>query len=136
MTRRTISRLMFGALLLTSISCSKDSTSPAEVADLTGFWSGRFTYDVSESCTLLGCYYDSRMMIVQTGNSVTGWFRTRANIESTQTPITGTVTGDTLSLLVNVGQVTWTGAMKFQILSNGKNIVARQDKKTINLTME
>jgi hypothetical protein len=130
-----ISVVLSSALIL--LSCSKDSTGvDDEPVDLTGFWSGRSTYDVGASCDLLGCYYDSRMMIVQTGNSVSGWYRARANIANDQTPITGSIKGDTLSLLVNSLQMSWTGAMKFSISSDGKNIIARQENKTITLTLE
>lgn len=124
------------ATLLWLAACTKESTGVASDVDLTGFWSGRTTYDVSASCDLLGCYYDSRMMIVQTGKTVSGWYRARANQVSDQTPITGTIQGDTLSLLVNSGQLSWVGAMKFSISRNGRSIVARQDKKTISLSIE
>lgn len=128
------------ALALLFSACSKASTGVDEVVDLTGFWSGRTTYDVSASCDLLGCYYDSRMMIVQpdqevaNGKTVSGWFRARANQVSDQTPIAGTIQGDTLSLLVNA--LGWVGPMKFSISRDGRSIIARQDKKTISLSRE
>jgi len=134
MTLRFLKVVFVCSIAIASQSCSNNSTSPEESVDLTGFWSGRTTYDVSASCDLLGCYYESRMMIVQTGKTVSGWFRARANQVSDQTPIAGTIQGDTLSLLVNA--LGWVGPMKFSVSSTGRSIVARQDKKTISLTLE
>lgn len=133
---KMLGRITVIVLALFISSCSRDSTGVEQTVDLTGFWSGRTTYDISASCDLLGCYYDSRMMIVQSGKTVTGWYRARANQVSDQTPITGTIQGDTLSLLVNSGQISWVGAMKFGISRDGRSIVARQDKKTISLSIE
>jgi len=119
-----------------SLSCSGSSSGPDDSLELTGFWSGRTIYDSGGSCDMLSCYVDSRMMIVQSGKTVSGWYRYHANIESTQSAFTGSIQGDTLSLLVNSNQISWTGPMKFSVSSNGRTIVARQDKKTISLTLE
>lgn len=134
MTLRFLKVVFVCSIAIASQSCTNNSTTPEESVDLTGFWSGRTTYDVSASCDLLGCYYESRMMIVQTGKTVSGWFRARANQVSDQTSIAGTIQGDTLSLLVNA--LGWVGPMKFSVSSNGRSIVARQDKKIISLTLE
>jgi hypothetical protein len=119
------------------IGCSsKSSTTATEARDLTGFWSGKTVYSTAAECALLGCSYDSRMMIVQTGATVSGWYRSVANIGSTETPITGSIKGDTLSLLINSNQVSFTGALKFKILTGDKGIVATQGEKTLTFTKE
>ncbi len=96
--------------------------------DLTGFWSGKTTYSTGE--------FTSRMMIVQAGSSVSGWYRARAGIPTDETAFTGSVHGDTLSVLINSGQVILVGAVKFRILSGGANLSATNNGNTLNFALE
>ena len=127
-------RHLLVAVALLASACSS-STEP-KAHDLTGFWSGTTTYSTDPSCSLLSCAFDSRMMIVQTGTSVEGWYRARAGIPGDQTAFVGTVQGDTLSVLINSGQVNFVGAMKFRILPRGENLQATNNGNTLQFALE
>lgn len=127
------SKLLLAVALLAS-ACSS-STEP-KAHDLTGFWSGTTTYSSDPSCALLSCAFDSRIMIVQTGTSVEGWYRARAGVPGDQTTLVGSVQGDTLSVLINSGQVAFVGAMKFRILPGGKNLEATNNGNTLRFALE
>ena len=127
-------RHLLVAVALLASACSS-STEPRS-HDLTGFWSGTTTYSTDPSCSLLSCAFDSRMMIVQTGTSVEGWYRARAGIPGDQTAFVGTVQGDTLSVLINSGQVNFVGAMKFRILPRGENLQATNNGNTLQFALE
>lgn len=126
--------LLLLAVLAQALGC-ESSTQP-KAYDLTGFWSGTTTYSTDPSCAMLSCAFDSRMMIVQTGTSVEGWYRARAGIPGDQTAFVGSVQGDTLSVLINSGQVNFVGTMKFRILSGGKHLSATNNGNTLSLTLE
>lgn len=133
MTRLGRSLVFIAALALLS-SCAS-SNEPKEY-DLTGFWSVRTTYSTDPSCALVACYVDSRMMIVQTGSTVEGWYRFRSGIPSDETPFVGTVQGDKLSVLINSGQVNFTGAVRFKILLDGERLQATNNGNTLGFTIE
>jgi hypothetical protein len=76
------------------------------------------------------------MMIVQTGASAEGWYRARAGIPGDQTAFVGSVQGDTLSVLINSGQVVFVGTMKFRILPGGKNLEATNNGNTLRFAFE
>lgn len=123
-------------LALVFLACSGDSPTETRSYDLTGFWSGETVYSTDPSCALLSCSFDSRMMIVQTGSSVSGWYRARAGVPGDETAFTGTVLGDTLSVLINSGQVILFGAVKFRILPGGENLAATNNGNTLTFALE
>ena len=124
---------MLAAALLSG-ACS--TSTEAELIDLTGFWSGTTTYGTDPSCELLSCSFDSRMMIVQSGTDVEGWYRARAGIPGDQTAFVGSVQRDTLSVLINSGQVALVGATKFRILQGGRSIQAINNGNTLQFALE
>lgn len=123
-------------LAVASLVCACSSSTEPKVHDLTGFWSGKTTYSTDPSCELLSCAFDSRMMIVQTGTSVEGWYRARAGIPGDQTAFVGSVKGDTLSVLINSGQVAFVGAIKFRIMAGGEIIEATNNRNTLRFALE
>ncbi len=127
-------RILLLATALVGIACN--ASTEAAIVDLTGFWSGTTTYSTDPSCELLSCSFDSRMMIVQTGSSVEGWYRARAGIPGDQTDFVGTVQGDTLSVLINSGQVLLVGTTKFRILAGGKSLRAINNGNTLQFALE
>jgi hypothetical protein len=76
------------------------------------------------------------MMIVQTGNTVEGWYRARAGVFSDETPLVGSVQGDTLSVLVNPVQVTFVGTVRFRILPGGKVLEATNNGNILRFALE
>jgi hypothetical protein len=126
-------KLLLAVALLAS-ACSS-STEP-KLHDLTGFWSGTTTYSTDPSCSLLSCAFDSRMMIFQTGTTVEGWYRARAGIPSDETAFVGSVSGDTLSVLINSAQMNFVGTMKFRIMPGGKNLQAMNNGNTLHFALE
>ena len=130
-TKRTLLPL---ALAILAGAC--DSPTESRSYNLTGFWSGTTTYSTDPSCALLSCAFDSRMMIVQTGSSVSGWYRARAGIPGDETAFTGSVQGDTLSVLINSGQVVLFGAVKFRISPGGENLAATNNGNTLSFALE
>lgn len=126
--------LVLLAIMLSASACGS-STAP-KVHDLTGFWSGTTTYSTDPSCSLLSCAFDSRMMIVQTGTSVEGWYRARASIPGDQAAFVGAVQGDTLSVLINSGQVALVGSVKFRILPGGQSLQAINNGNTLSFSIE
>jgi hypothetical protein len=132
MTR--VLRLLLLAAVSLAAACS--SSTEAEPVDLTGFWSGTTTYSTDPSCELLSCAFDSRMMIVQTGASVEGWYRARSGIPGDQTAFVGSVQGDTLSVLINSGQVLLVGTIKFRISPDGRSLRAVNNGNTLQFTLE
>jgi hypothetical protein len=117
------------------VSACSSSTEP-KAHDLTGFWSGTTTYSTDPSCELVSCEFDSRMMIVQTGTSVEGWYRARAGIPSDQTAFVGSLKGDTLSVLINSGQVALVGSVKFRILPGGEDLEATNNGNVLRFAIE
>jgi len=75
-------------------------------------------------------------MVLQTGTSVEGWYRARAGIPGDEVAIVGSVQGDTLSVLINSGQVNFVGAMKFRIVSGGDSLVATNNGNTLRFALE
>jgi hypothetical protein len=130
-----LSKLLLAVALLVS-GCSSATEQKAQAQDLTGFWSGTTTFSTDPSCAITSCAFDSRMMIVQTGASVEGWYRARAGIPSDQTAFVGSVRGDTLSVLINSVQVPFVGTMKFRILPGGKNLEATNNGNTLRFVLE
>ena len=129
-------KLVMVAFLAQVIACDSSTQPQPKAHDLTGFWSGTTTYSTDPSCELVSCAFDSRMMIVQTGASVEGLYRARAGIHSDQTTFVGSVKGDTLSVLINSGQVTFIGTMKFRIMPDGKNLEATNNGNTLRFALE
>lgn len=124
-------------LLAVALHASACSSSTGPIShDLTGFWFGTTTYSMDPSCELLSCEFDSRMMIVQTGTTVEGWYRARSSIPSDQTAFVGSVQGDTLSVLINSGQVDLVGAVKFRILPGGEDLEATNNGNVLRLARE
>lgn len=76
------------------------------------------------------------MMILQSGAAVTGWYRARAGITSDEAPFTGSVQGDTLSVLINSGQVNLVGITRFRIVAGGKGLVALNNGNTLSFALE
>jgi hypothetical protein len=76
------------------------------------------------------------MMIVQSGSSVTGWYRARAGIFSDQTSIVGSVRGDTLSVLMDPLQVSFVGPVKFRIAPGGQLIEATNNGNLLRFSIE
>jgi hypothetical protein len=76
------------------------------------------------------------MMIVQTGTSVEGWYRARAGIPGDETAFVGSVQGDTLSVLINSGQVALVGAVKFRIQPGGEDLEASNNGNTLRFALE
>jgi hypothetical protein len=130
----TTRQLLLRAIFVLASACSS-STEPT-VHDLTGFWSGTTTYSTDPSCELLSCDFDSRMMIVQTGTSVEGWYRARAGIPGDQAAFVGSVQGDTLSVLINSGQVVLVGSVNFRILPGGRSLEATNNGNTLRFAIE
>jgi hypothetical protein len=123
-------------LVICVLASACGSSTEPKAYDLTGFWSGTTTYSTDPSCELLSCDFDSRMMIVQTGASVEGWYRARAGLPGDQTTFVGSVHGDTLSVLISSGQVVLVGPVKFRILPGGENLVATNNGKTFRFAVE
>jgi hypothetical protein len=76
------------------------------------------------------------MMLVQTGASIEGWYRARAGIPGDQTAVVGSVQGDTLSLLINSGQVGFFGPVKFRIFSGGNSLEATNNGTSLRFAIE
>jgi hypothetical protein len=76
------------------------------------------------------------MMIVQTGNTIEGWYRARAGVFNDQTPLVGSVKGDTLSVLVSPIQVSFVGPVKFRITQDGKTLEATNNGNILRFAIE
>jgi len=129
-------RLLLLPLALAALVSACDSPTESKRYDLTGFWSGTTTYSTDPSCSLLSCSFESRMMLVQTGSSVTGWYRARSGIPGDETPVTGSVQGDTLTVLINSGQLVLVGAVKFRILAGGESLAATNNGNALSFAKE
>jgi len=132
---RSVTRKLFTLALVVQASGCDAATKP-EAYDLTGFWSGTTTYSTDPSCAMLACFLESRMMIVQNGASVEGWYRFRTGIPGDETPFVGSVRGDTLSVLINSAQVNLVGTTRFRILPGGTILEATNNGNTLRFTLE